>query len=445
MNVDSFLSFLEMFFLSFIIEMIIAVTMFVPSIKKTRLKGWKLALLILAGLTIIGGGTVGVAAACASLEWNVYVNIAAYLVMFVFIILGFYVVFDYKFNEIVFVSVLGYTIQHIGYQLTRIVLDTGLNVELYSNIPDQANLIYRLISYAIKIVVLVGAYFLLAKRFKKYKKYALSSAHIYIISVIAVLLILVANAFIVRNTYWFNYWIIGICAAVLIISTVLVDFIAIWSLSLIANKEKNDILKSTYEAKIKQHEMEVENINFINMKCHDLRKQIRFLKTKKDSITDEDLEQLEEALRIYDTGVRTGFSNLDILIQDKGVYCKSKGIDFTTLIDGKMFEKFDSNDIYYLFLNLIDNAIEAVEQIEDKSKKSISLTAYKKQGIVVIEERNYFIGKLDFNSDHSIKTTKKDGSIHGLGTKSIVYIVNKYNGKITHTVNGEILDIKIAL
>ena len=67
MNVDSFLSFLEMFFLSFIIEMIIAVIMFVPSIKKTRLKGWKLALLILAGLTIIGGGTVGVAAASASL------------------------------------------------------------------------------------------------------------------------------------------------------------------------------------------------------------------------------------------------------------------------------------------------------------------------------------------------------------------------------------------
>lgn len=445
MNVDSFISFLKMFFLNFIIEMIVAVLMFVPSLKKTRLKGWKLALLILAGLAIIGGGTVGVAAACASLEWNIYVNISAYLVMFVFIILGFYVVFDYKFSEIVFVSILGYTIQHIGYQFARIVLDTGLYGVLYENVPDHINLIYSILTCAIKIIVFVSSYFLLAKRFKKYKKYALSNAQIYIISVVAVLLIVVGNAIIVQNTFWFSYWLIGTCASVLILSTLLVDYIAIWGLKIIADKEKESIYKSNYEARIKQHEMEIENINFINMKCHDLRKQIRFLKTKKDSITDADLEQLEEALRIYDTGVRTGFSNLDILIQDKGVYCKSKGIDFTTLIDGKMFENYDSNDIYYLFLNLIDNAIEAVEQIEDKSKRSISLTAYKKQGIVVIEERNYFIGKLDFNSDHSIKTTNKDSSIHGLGTKSIVYIVNKYNGKITHTINGEILDIKIAL
>ena len=48
------------------------------------------------------------------------------------------------------------------------------------------------------------------------------------------------------------------------------------------------------------------------------------LKQKKNEITDEDLDQIEEALRLYDVGVKTGNQSLDVLIQDKMLYCKSR-------------------------------------------------------------------------------------------------------------------------
>ena len=181
------------------------------------------------------------------------------------------------------------------------------------------------------------------------------------------------------------------------------------------------------------------------MKCHDLRKELNRLKVKKSELKDEDFCMLEESLNFYDSSVKTGNDNIDALIQDKLIYCNAVGIEFTSLVDGDAFKDLATSDVYFMLTNIIDNAIEATENIEEKEHRVISLTASKKKGVLLIEETNYYKGDIKFNSDGSIKTTKDNAKYHGYGTKSIAYIVKKYEGKVEYQVNNHIFKLKIVI
>ena len=214
----------------------------------------------------------------------------------------------------------------------------------------------------------------------------------------------------------------------------------------VEHRQETMIIKATLNSKVRQQEMMENNINFINMKCHDLRKELRRLKAKKGELTDEDFCMLEESLNFYDSSVKTGNVNIDALLQDKLIYCNSVGIEFTSLVDGDAFKDMASSDVYFLLTNIIDNAIEATEAIEEKEHRVISLTASKKKGVLMIEETNYYHGELSFNNDGSIKTTKQENKkYHGYGTKSIAYVVKKYDGKIHYETEDSIFKLTIAI
>ena len=224
------------------------------------------------------------------------------------------------------------------------------------------------------------------------------------------------------------------------------DVLVVGGFKVVEHRQETTIIKATLNSKIRQQEMMENNINFINMKCHDLRKELRRLKDKKGELTDEDFLMLEESLNFYDSSVKTGNVNIDALIQDKLIYCNSVGIEFTSLVDGDAFKDLAGSDVYFLLTNIIDNAIEATENIQEKEHRVITLTASNKQGILVIEETNYYHGQLEFNSDKSIKTTKQENKkYHGYGTKSIAYIVKKYDGTMEYDTKDGIFKLRIAI
>ena len=87
------------------------------------------------------------------------------------------------------------------------------------------------------------------------------------------------------------------------------------------------------------------------------------------------------------------------------------------------------SDICCLFGNILDNAIEAVSKIEDKEKRVITLKLVEKANMVYIHVSNYHENKLQFKN--GLPLTSKKSSGHGFGTKSIKFIVEKYNGNLT--------------
>ena len=103
-----------------------------------------------------------------------------------------------------------------------------------------------------------------------------------------------------------------------------------------------------------------------------------------------------------------------------------------------------TSDIYSLFGNAIDNAIEAVCKIEDPARRIIGMTVKGSRGMITAHVENYFTGPLRFAQDLPV-TTKADDRYHGFGTRSIRYIVNKYGGWVSMKAEGDIFNLNILL
>ena len=436
-------------FVSFTVEIIIAGVMLIKHRLTFRFKPY---ISIPVGLLIASAGAalnvVGLYNFVKPEQWSEWLNIVVYTIPVFTIFGGFLFAYKIKPLNLMLLLSVAYTFQHMAYQFGTIILDTGLNVEIYQAVNgnyNQYETIYNLILYTTKVLVYVGCYFAIARYYVKYSKYILSKVYIIVLGVIVYLVVNVANVYVAQHLIW-DAKLRGILAGTLIIFCILFDTLVVGGFRIVEHRQETMIIKATLNSKIRQQEMMENNINFINMKCHDLRKELRRLKAKKGELTDEDFCLLEESLNFYDSSVKTGSVNIDALLQDKLIYCNSVGIEFTSLVDGDAFKDMATSDVYFLLTNIIDNAIEATEAIEEKEHRVISLTASRKQGLLMIEETNYYHGELSFNNDGSIKTTKQENKkYHGFGTKSIAYIVKKYDGKMHYETEDEIFKLKIAI
>ena len=436
-------------FVSFTVEIIIAGVMLIKHRLTLRFKPY---ISIPVGLLIASVGAavnvIGLYNFVKPEQWSEWLNIVVYTIPVFTIFGGFLFAYKIKPLNLMLLLSVAYTFQHMAYQFGTIILDTGLNVKIYQAVNgnyNQYETIYNLILYTTKVLVYVGCYFAIARYYVKYSKYILSKVLIIVLGVVVYLVVNVANVYVAQHLIW-DAKLRGILAGTLIIFCILFDTLVVGGFRVVEHRQETMIIKATLNSKIRQQEMMENNINFINMKCHDLRKELRRLKAKKGELTDEDFCLLEESLNFYDSSVKTGSVNIDALLQDKLIYCNSVGIEFTSLVDGDAFKDMAMSDVYFLLTNIIDNAIEATEAIEEKEHRVISLTASRKQGLLMIEETNYYHGELSFNNDGSIKTTKQENKkYHGFGTKSIAYIVKKYDGKMHYETEDNIFKLKIAI
>ena len=81
-------------------------------------------------------------------------------------------------------------------------------------------------------------------------------------------------------------------------------------------------------------------------------------------------------------------------------------------------------DLGVLFGNILDNAIEANGRIPEKERKELSFWIEEDSDSCTVKLRNALASKEVFN----LSTWKTDGAEHGVGTKIIRAIVEKYHG-----------------
>ena len=191
-----------------------------------------------------------------------------------------------------------------------------------------------------------------------------------------------------------------------------------------------------------QYKQNKENIELINIKCHDLKHQIeRF--SQKGSFSQEESKELESMIDIYDTNVKTGNDVLDLIIKEKSLLCQKKNIKLKCYADCSKLNFITETDLYNLFGNALDNAIEAVSKINDHDKRRINLIVKNMMSFVSINVENYFEGQIELDKQGIPKTTKNNVQYHGFGMKSIKMIINKYHGDLKIVTDGDIFSLCI--
>lgn len=169
----------------------------------------------------------------------------------------------------------------------------------------------------------------------------------------------------------------------------------------------------------------------INKRCHELKVQIAALrKLTPDAMLTQRIDEAEKAARLYDAGRNTGNEVLDVVLTEKSLLCESRRIQFNAVADGSCLKNFEAGDLYALFANALDHAIESAVQVPQPERRVIDLLVCMRQNFVVIH-----VISPEWNGADK-RTTQYE-------LKVLRQIVQKYNGTLTTETQNGFFAVKI--
>lgn len=186
----------------------------------------------------------------------------------------------------------------------------------------------------------------------------------------------------------------------------------------------------------KQYQQLKENIDLINMRCHDLRHQLDDFSGR---LTEREIAELGEAMDIYDSNIRTGNEVIDVVLRLAQLTCRKENIELSCMVDGSALSFMKTRHLYSLFNNAVSNAIEAVRKLDEMGKRVIDVTVSRHNGLAEVEVMNYYDGA-EINV-----TSKADSHRHGFGTMSMRYITEEYGGRFQVQTKDDTYTLLITL
>lgn len=349
-------------------------------------------------------------------------------------------------KNLLFISIIGYTTEHIAYELYLFIVtifgivngENGIysfqNKFLFINYQDA------ICYFASYLVIYFFAYLFFARKIKGNEGIRINNPLFLIIGIIFIFIDISLNAF-VDNYSKANFDKTYICtiAIINILLCIMFEFFAFETSTRQELRKNLDVISQMKYNEEKQYELSKENIALINQKCHDLKYFIRNYGNNQ-TLNPQVIEEISQSIEIFDSNIKTGNNALDIIFTEKSLLCYKNNIRFTCIADGKLLSFMDDVDAYSLFGNLVDNAIEALK--DEEQKRVISLIIKGQGDFVSISIQNFFSKQLRFENGLPI-TTKKDKNYHGYGMQSIKMICEKYNGTLSINTNDNIFSVNI--
>ncbi|MBO4990118.1 MAG: GHKL domain-containing protein [Clostridia bacterium] len=338
----------------------------------------------------------------------------SYTMIFLLSVLCIWFCYEEKFNVVLFFCSTAYVIQHISSTV-------GDWIAAYGSLPSD--FIFRLVRLFVYSFVFGICYCLISLyRTKKSGNIYPKNLFCVAFAVCAIIVLALISNWVYnasyRNPATYVYTMVC-CVLLLVIQFALTD-------NAVSNVEKA-YMEQMFTEKERQMELSKESIDIINMKCHDLKRQVSSLKDIGNTADKKEfIKQIESSIEIYDGVYETGNGTLDTVLTEKSLHWRNYGIRLNCIADGEKLAFLNSIDCYSLFSNLLDNAIEAVCK-EAEDKRDISIFVKQSGNFVSVSVENFCTKQLEF-SDGLPLTTKGDRINHGFGTRSIRYIVKKYNG-----------------
>ena len=374
-----------------------------------------------------------------------------FLILFTCCAISLYFVYNISIQNIFLISITAYTSQHLAYQAYN-VLTTFLSIEeklsfiSYGDIPLNVNITYlNIISFSILLIVYVIIYtivFIIFNERINKDEAKISNFSIVLISGLILLIDIIINSIIIYSDKFQGKEVSIIICTYNILCCLMVLFLLFNILNIKQLKTELTITSQLLNKAEEQYKQNKENVDLINIKCHDLKHQIRSFGNKAN-ISNETVKELENIINIYDSNIKTNNDALDLILTEKSLLCQKKNINLKCFADCSKLNFITEADLYSLFGNMIDNAIEAVTKIEDVNKRSISLIVRNALSCTSIFISNYYDGKIILDNNGMPKTTKLNNGYHGYGLKSIKLIVDKYNGDFKIDIKDNIFMIQI--
>ena len=305
------------------------------------------------------------------------------------------------------------------------------------------------------IAIMPVAYLIatILRRFKYARRKVVFSRGAIVISLLTTLILF--GVFFVPFAYIFNFDIPGEVATIVLGVSMMVAIFLIFYLY--------DIISAAYEDKLKS-ELNAQEKEFYFAQCQLMQESVKQMKSirhdmKLHLMTARNYTANDKSVEATDY-----LSSLLGAIGKSEIYSDTGNIAFDSIINFKLRNAVEDNikpeinvsippalnievsDIVTILGNLLDNALDAMANVEDKK---IKLNIESTKGNLFIKIENTFDGMVRYSEgkegDKQYILTRKNGGEHGYGLKNIRKSVEKYDGHIDISFTGNVFAVGILL
>lgn len=309
------------------------------------------------------------------------------------------------------------TIQHLTHHLgsiARCLLDI-----------DKFSLEYKIIYAAVSVASYVFWYFFAIRRYvNNFEDFPQKSLFVYFTSITVLAVFINQYAVLMPGMDNVVYHTVTLFLCVTLLLIMLRTF------DITKSESENRIMTALVGNMQKKYKYSQMETDMINRKYHDINRMLAAVSAMDGSEEQKrTIEKLREELQVYSVKIQTGNNILDTFLLEKYMTCKNNDINFSFMLNGEDFNFVDPVDIYCLFGNLLDNAIEYLVSVNEKNNRIVTMSAKKQANSLVCTIENYVEKQVELVNGQP-KTAKSDSAMHGFGIKSAEYIANKYGGKV---------------
>lgn len=436
----------------FMAELFTAEFLYIISLHKRKLFGLRFAACVVVGI-LLTLPFILVDVFAPDFAPNAYYTSFTFLLLFACTVPMLKFCCDESWLNVFFCGIAAYTTQHFAYGMANFILSLiqwGKSPIVGMYFGTQIDFTKFNLETLLYVLIYVFAYFLsyvllyvtFGKRIKRGEKFKVRSMSVLFLVVAALFVNIFLNCIIIY--YGDNESIVdmlmhtvyeNICCFLLLY----VQFSLIERGTL---EKELDFTRTLLRETERQYNLSKESIDLINIKCHDLRHQIRAIGEGK-GLSDEAVREIEGAISIYDAKVKTDNEVLDVILTEKSLKCAKEGIELTCVADGRALGFMANADVYALFGNVLDNAINAVMNVHS-GERTIGVVVRRVGELVSVNVHNCYEGDIDFD-ENGLPRTKQNHDFHGYGMKSIQHIVRQYSGTLSITAKDKIFILNMMI
>ena len=141
------------------------------------------------------------------------------------------------------------------------------------------------------------------------------------------------------------------------------------------------------------------------------------------------LDELQTPVQEITETVWTGDETVDYIINSKAITAKKSGVQYQAQVEFPRHTNLRSVDLCAVLGNLLDNALEAAQQVPEKEERFVRLTIRRINQMLIIKVENSFSNP-PVSKDGVLTTLKAKNGLHGWGLKSAQTAAEKYDGTV---------------
>lgn len=198
-----------------------------------------------------------------------------------------------------------------------------------------------------------------------------------------------------------------------------------------------------YDKHLSEKQMVIDEVRRVK---HDMKNNMIYLQNLLKANPEEAEKYLEKFIgkttKKTDEFSKSGNFSIDSMLNYKNMIAKSKGLSLILEEQTPINLPYENSDLCVILGNLLDNAIEAAENSENKE---IDVRIVYVKNKLKITVKNYYTGKIKKDTGGNFISTKSDTKNHGIGLQSVTRIVDAYGGVMEVRTDHSVFQVDIII